>query len=101
MEEEIILPAAINTMYTRGSYKHRLIIYNSKLSRLLSDKKERAKLIKRGDTFYLIKDYTGNILNPSPEHQIVFMSIGKMLLKENFEMNYPALKGEVSVNKKC
>lgn len=80
MEETIILPAAINVNFNSHSksYQYRLIIYNSKLSRLLVGKKERAKLVKKGDEFFLIKDNSGNVLNPSPEHQTIFMSVSKI-----------------------
>ena len=69
MKETIILPAAINVNFNSHSncYQYRLIIYNSKLSRLLIGKKERAKLVKKDDEFFLVKDDSGNLLNPSPE----------------------------------
>lgn len=80
MEETIILPAAINVNFNSHSkcYQYRLIIYNSKLSHLLIGKKERAKLVKKDGEFFLFKDDSGNVLNPSPKHQTTFMSLGKM-----------------------
>jgi len=80
MEETIILPAAININFNSHSncYQYRLIIYNSKFSRVLVNKEERARLVKRDEEFFLIKDSSGNLLNPSPEHQTIFMSVGKI-----------------------
>jgi len=80
MEETIIFPAAINANFNNHNncYQYRLIIYNSKFSRVLVNKKERARLVKKEDEFFLIKDSSGNILNPSPEHQTIFMSVGKI-----------------------
>ena len=78
MKEMITLPAAININFNSHSncYQHRLIIYNSKFSRALVNKKERARLIKKDEEFFLVKDSSGNLLSPSPEHQTIFMSIG-------------------------
>ena len=89
--DTITLPAALNANFNRchHCYQYRLIIYNSKLSRLLFGKKERAKLIKKDEEFYLIKDNSGNLLNPSPEHQTIFMSVGKTFSKDK---NYFQLK---------
>lgn len=79
----IKLPAAINVNFNsyHHCYQYRLIIYNSKFSKLLFDKKERAKLIQQNGEFYLIKDTSGNLLNPSPKHQTTFMSVGKVFSK--------------------
>jgi len=87
MEKTIILPAAINITFNNdGSCcKSRLIMYNSKFSKVLFNKKERAKLIQQEGEFYLIKDISGNLLSPSPKHQTVFLSIGKMFpINENY-----------------
>lgn len=90
IKTNVTFPAAINVMYNRSSdcYQYRLIIYNAKLANLLLGKKEKAKLIKKEGEFYLVKDSFGNILNPSPKHQTVFMSIRNMLMEmgENLDL---------------
>ena len=86
MKNTITLPASINVAYNKCSncYQYRLIIYNSKFSKLLHNIKQRARLVKRDDEFYLIKDSSGNLLTPRPKSQNLFMSIKKMLSKEEF-----------------
>ena len=81
MNKNITLPASINITYNTHSncYKYRLIIYNSKMSKLLLNKKIRAKLVKIGDSFYLHKDDKGNLITPRPKSQNLFMSIKKIL----------------------
>lgn len=91
ISDTIILPAAINANFNshHHCYQYRLIIYNSKLSKLLGGKKERAKLIRQNEEFYLTKDNSGNLLNSSPEHQTTFMSVGKIFSKDKgyFQLN--------------
>lgn len=82
MENNLItLPASINKTYDIHSncYKYRLIIYNSKMSKLLLNKKIRAKLVKRGNSFYLYKDNKGNLITPRPKSQNLFMSLKKII----------------------
>jgi len=85
----ITLPASINKVYDVYSncYKYRLIIYNSKMSKLLLNKKIRAKLVKRGDFFYLYRDNKGNLITPRPTSQNLFMSIKKIILLDKKFLN--------------
>lgn len=86
MNKDITLPASINIIYNLYSncYQYRLIICNSKMSKLLLNKKIRAKLVKMGDSFYLHKDNGGNLITPRPQSQNLFMSIKKIVsLDEN------------------
>jgi len=86
MKGLIELPASINVMYNKNSncYQYRLIIYNSKMSNLLFNRKLRAKLIKRKGAYYLIKDSSGNLVTPRPKSQNLFMSIKKMIKEGEF-----------------
>ncbi len=86
MKEIIKLPASINIMYNKNSncYQYRLIIYNSKMSNLLFNRKLRAKLIKRKRAYYLIKASSGNLITPRPKSQNLFMSIKRMIKEDEF-----------------
>jgi hypothetical protein len=98
----VTFPAAINVMYNRSSncYQYRVIIYNAKFSKLLFGKKEKARLIKKDNKFYLVKDNLGNLLNPSPEHQTTFMSIRSMLNDMNEDLPLGNTKKSTTIKTK-
>ena len=86
MKEIMQVPSSINIIPDKNSntFKYRLIIYNSRMSNLLSNKKFRAKLTKRNGEYYLSKNSKGNLITSRFKSRTLFVSIGKMINKREF-----------------